>query len=104
MNTAVVNIKTDPKVKAQAQKVAEDLGFSLSALVNAYLRELIQKREVRFALPEIPNASTRKALKESERDRKLGYVSPAFSNVDEVMAWLENPKSKYINGKSVSES
>ena len=37
MKTAMLNIKIDPRVKKDAVKVAEDLGFSLSAIINASL-------------------------------------------------------------------
>jgi antitoxin component of RelBE/YafQ-DinJ toxin-antitoxin module len=41
MYTAVINVKTHPEIKSQAKKIAEELGFSLSSLVNAYLKQLI---------------------------------------------------------------
>lgn len=72
MNTAVINIKTDPKVKAQAQEVAGELGFSLSALMNGYLRQLVRTRRVDFSLDETPSKYMVKALEESERQRKSG--------------------------------
>lgn len=100
MNTAVVNIKVDPKVKKQAQAVAEKLGFSLSSVINAYLRQLIKTRKVEFSddvrLELTPWA--KKMLKQSEKDVKAGYVSPAFDNVEDSLAWLDDPDAKYQNG------
>ncbi|MBI2613440.1 MAG: type II toxin-antitoxin system RelB/DinJ family antitoxin [Candidatus Levybacteria bacterium] len=55
MNTAVINIKTDPKVKAQAKKIARKLGFSLSSIINAFLKQLIKTRRVTFSLDEEQN-------------------------------------------------
>lgn len=52
MNTAIINIKVDPEVKSKAQKVAAELGLSLSSLINAYLKQLIRTREVLFSLDE----------------------------------------------------
>ncbi len=102
MNTAVVNIKVDPKVKKQAQAVAEKLGFSLSSVINAYLRQLIKTRKVEFSddvrLELTPWA--KKMLKQSEKDVKAGYVSPAFDNVEDSLAWLDDPDAKYQNGHS----
>ena len=57
MNTAVINIKVDPKVKTQAQAIAEKLGFSLSSLINAYLREVIRKKAVNFSLNDLKKTS-----------------------------------------------
>lgn len=49
MNT-VINIKTKKEVKVRAQKVASELGLSLSAIINAYLRQLARNKEVRFSI------------------------------------------------------
>ena len=50
MKTAVINIKTDTEVKANAQKVASELGFSLSSLINGYLRQLVKTKTINFSL------------------------------------------------------
>lgn len=50
MNTAVINIKTDPKLKKQAQNIAAQLGFSLSSLINAYLKQLVRDKTVHYNL------------------------------------------------------
>jgi len=89
MNTAVINIRTDIEVKKKAKKVAGDLGFSLSSLLNAYLKHLIKSKTVHFSLEEKPNAYLRKMLKESAEDIRAGRVSPSFTNADEAMKWLE---------------
>ena len=49
MNTAVINIRTDLGLKSAAQKVAEELGFSISSLVNAYLKQLVKTKTVHFS-------------------------------------------------------
>jgi len=91
MNTAVINIKTNAKVKSQAQKIASDLGFSLSSLINGYLKSLIKTKTVHFSLAEKeePSAYMVKALKESEEDRKAGRYS-SFSSVDKALKYLDN--------------
>lgn len=50
MNDAVVNFKTSKVLKNQAMAVAEDLGFSLSSLLNAYLKNLVKKKAVNYSL------------------------------------------------------
>ena len=103
MNTAVVNIKVDPKVKKQAQAVVEKLGFSLSSVINAYLRQLIKTRKVEFSddvqLKLTPWA--KRLLKRSEKDVKEGFVSPTFSNAKDSLVWLNDPKARYQNGHPV---
>lgn len=96
MNTAVINIKTDAKVKTQAQRIAAQMGFSLSSLINGYLRQLTRTKTVSFTLnSEEPSEYLIQALKESEADKLAGRTSPAFENADDAIAWLENPHRKY---------
>ncbi len=52
INTAVINIKTDAKVKKEAQKIAADLGLSLSGVINGYLKQFIRTKTVLFTLDE----------------------------------------------------
>ena len=98
MSTSVINIRTDAKVKSQAQKIASELGMSLSALLNGFIKQLIRTKRVEFDLvSEKPSEYLIQSLKESEEDIKTGRVSPGFDNVDEAIDWLENKKRKYAN-------
>lgn len=91
MNTTAIYIKTEPKMKAEAQKVARELGFSLSSLVKAWLRQLIKTKTVTFsAEDEIPNEFTRAILKQAEKDYRKGNVSPAFKTGREAVKYLED--------------
>lgn len=75
MNTAIVNVKVDPKIKKQAQTVAQSLGFSLSSLINAYLRQLVRDRKVGFSdirLELTPYA--KRMLKQTQKDFKKGNI------------------------------
>lgn len=90
MNTSAIYIKTDPEVKAEAQRIAKELGFSLSSLMNAWLRKLIQTKRVTFtSYDEYPNEATRKILRQAELNWKKGNHSPAFKTGEEAVAWLE---------------
>ncbi|MBI2616587.1 type II toxin-antitoxin system RelB/DinJ family antitoxin [Candidatus Gottesmanbacteria bacterium] len=90
MNTAVIITKTEPQIKAKAQKIAKELGFSLSSLVNAYLRQLVKTKTVTFTTtPEIPNKKTRAILKQAEKNWKEGKHSPIFKTGKEAVAWLD---------------
>jgi addiction module RelB/DinJ family antitoxin len=77
MNTASLHIKIEPDVKREAQKAAEDLGLSLSAVTKALLKQFIRTKRLSVAgndRPEIPNAYLRKSLAQSEKDIKTGRV------------------------------
>ena len=90
MQTAAIYIKTDPEVKAKAQKVARDLGFSLSSLINGWLKQLVKTKTVTFSsYDEYPNETTRKILRQAEINWKKGKHSPLFKTGEEAVAWLE---------------
>lgn len=88
MNTAVINIRTDLGLKSAAQKVAEELGFSISSLVNAYLKQLVKTKTVHFSEAEEPSDYLIELLKEAEEDRKAGRHH-AFNNSTEALEYLD---------------
>ena len=94
MNTATIFIKTEPKVKEEAKKTAAELGFSLSSILNAFLRQLVKTKTITFSakelgeLDEIPNEYFRNAIKKAREERKQGKVSPIFDNAEDAIAWL----------------
>ncbi len=89
MKTAILNIKIDPKVKREASKVAEDLGFSLSTLVGASLKELIRSKTVSFSLLE-PSDLLKDAIRDTRAMRKAGKNFGPFSSAHEMMKSLES--------------
>lgn len=73
MNSTVINIKTDIKVKKEAQKIAADLGLSLSGAINGFLKQLIRNKAVLFTLNEnVPSDYLLSSIKESQDERKAG--------------------------------
>ena len=89
MKTAVLNIKIDPKVKQEAQKVADKLGFSLSAIVNASLKNLARSKTVSYSLLE-PSPMLKKAIREARKDRTPGKSYGPFDTVEKAMAFLKS--------------
>ena len=88
MNTAVINIRTDAQVKKQAQKVAGELGMSLSGLVNGLLKHVIKTKTVTFTAREDPSPWLIQALKESREDIKAGRVI-SFKTWEEENRYLD---------------
>lgn len=104
MKNASLNIKIDPKVKKEAQKLAEELGLTLTDLINGSLKAMIRRQEVHFSLKEealVPSEYLKRALAESEREIKAGYVSPAFENIEDEIAWLKDPNAKDMHGRPI---
>lgn len=89
MYTAVINIKTELETKKRAQQVASEIGVSLSALINAYLRELVRTKKVQFSLGEEPSPYLIKIMKKAEKNLEAGKASPLFRTGGEAVKWLE---------------
>jgi len=71
MNTVVINIKTDPKVKKEAKKIASDLGLTLSGTINGFLKQLIRDKSIFFTLDESnPSNYLLSSIEESEKERR----------------------------------
>ena len=89
MESAVINIKTNPKVKKQAQKVAADLGLTLSGAINGFLKQLIRSKTLILTLDEsIPSDYLLSSIKTSELERKRGDIH-SFKTNKEALAFLD---------------
>ncbi len=86
----MLNIKTDPKIKQDAQKVAQELGLPLGTIINAYLRELIREKRVLFSSPPIPNQRTQKMLKKIDADIRAGRNTNGPFSYDEAIEYLDS--------------
>jgi len=60
MSQIPITVKIDAKLKKDAQKLAKNLGLSLSAIVENKLREVVNERRVVFEEPLVPNKRTAK--------------------------------------------
>jgi len=89
MNTVVINIKTDPKVKKEAKKIASDLGLTLSGTINGFLKQFIRNKSVFFTLDESnPSDYLLSSIKESKKQKKeKEYYS--FKNNEESLNFLD---------------
>jgi len=90
MNTAVINIKTEPELKYRSQELAKQFGVSLSGLINAYLKQLVRTKKVEFNLEEIPNENLLELLKLAKEEIKKGKVSPQFTTAQDAKEWLSH--------------
>ena len=68
----VINIKTDPELKRRAAKIADELGISISAVVNNELRRFVNEQSVVFEKAEVPNMATRPELRDSKAKIEAG--------------------------------
>ena len=85
MNTrthTIINIKTDKKLKADAKAVADDMGLTLTTVVNSMLKQFVLEREITFSSKVYkPSPYLIKALKAADEEYKSGKVK-TFSSVE----------------------
>ena len=89
MSNKSMNIRMDPEVKEQAQKLFAELGMDMTTAINIFLRQAIRTKSIPFMVTtEIPNATTLAAIEEGKRllkDRK----AKSFNSVAELLDDLE---------------
>lgn len=87
----IVNLKTDKDVKEKAQELASDLGLTLSAVINAYLKQFIRNREVYFSTVPKMTPELENLIGKVERDyRQKANVSPVFGSAEEMDEYLDS--------------
>ncbi len=97
MNKVVVNIKTDPETKQAAQALANNLGLTLSGLINAQLKQLIYQQRLVLDAPHPAQSmgpKLEKELGQVYREIKDGEVSRSHTNLDDFLKDLNNPLSE----------
>lgn len=87
MNT-VISVKIDKDVKESAQEVAKSAGLTLSAIVNAYLRQIAATRRIEIYSPEPMTPKLEKSIAEVEKEISEGKVSDKFDNIDDLLSDL----------------
>jgi addiction module RelB/DinJ family antitoxin len=87
MKTAI-NIKVDKKVKESSQKLAEELGLSLSAVINASLKQFVRTKEVSFSISRKMTPYLERVIAEAEKDLREGNLAGPFT-AKELMAHLK---------------
>ena len=87
-----MSLKIDDDVKKKAAAVAHELGFSLSAIVNANLKQLIATREVHVSLSPKMTPYLEEVIAEAEAEYKAGRTK-TFNSVDELFADFEKDEN-----------
>jgi len=91
MKQIAVTIKIDDQLKADAQKLAKNMGLSLSAIVENKLREVVRERRVVFEEELVPNEKFAKELKEIEADIKAGRnITGTFNSFEGLKEHLDS--------------
>jgi addiction module RelB/DinJ family antitoxin len=89
MQTSMITVKTESQLKAKAQKLADEMGLTLTAVVNRYLRHFVTTKEITFYGEEKPSKYLLGTMKQAKKDLKAGKASPVFDNRKDELRWLE---------------
>jgi addiction module RelB/DinJ family antitoxin len=89
MNAASILIKTDPKIKKQAQKIAGEMGVSLTSVLNRYLKHFVETKTITFsAKDDVYTEYFHEAMKQSEKEVKEGKVI-SFESPANALSYLK---------------
>lgn len=75
-------------MKEQAQRTADELGLSLSAVMKALLKQFIRTKHLSVGISEIPNDYLIRSLKQSEEDIKAGRII-SFKDGSNALSYLD---------------
>ncbi len=90
MEKTLLNIKTDKKLKKEAQMAARELGLPLGTIVNAYLKEFIREKRIIFSVPPVPNKRTQKLLTEIAKDIRNDKKVDGLFTYEEAVQHLDH--------------
>ena len=78
LKTTNLNLRIDPILKEQAERLFEDLGLSTATACNIFIKQAVRQGKIPFEIAtSVPNKTTIAAMRESEdiaRDPRVkGY-------------------------------
>ena len=87
----MINIKADREVKERAQRLAQELGLPLSAIINNYLRQFIRNKEVHFFIEGELKPSVKRRLDRLAKEAREGKnLSPTFYSAKDAIRYLNS--------------
>ena len=83
---AQISLRVDDDVKRGAEQALSDIGLSLSAAINVFLRKVARERRIPFELTaDTPNEETLEAIREVKRMKANPGLGKTYTNVDQMM-------------------
>jgi len=81
--TATVSVRVKPEIKANAERVLDELGLSITDAITMYLQQINLRQAIPFAV-EIPNADTLKVIADADAGidvHKVDSVDDLFREI-----------------------
>lgn len=71
--TATLNLRVDPYIKDQAEKILDEIGMPISTAIDVYLKRIISDRGIPFSLnlPEAPASVDVEQMTAEELESKM---------------------------------
>ena len=88
----IITIKTDKATKKASQKLAKEMGLTLSDLINNYLKQIVTSQYIEI-LPEPMTPKLEKLLQKAETEISKGQVSRPYDNIEDCLKDLHSDKS-----------
>ena len=83
MTKTILNIKTDPKTKAEIQEFAAELGVPVSVIMNAQIKQMLRDRKIVLSTELEPTPYLVKIMEQVEKDLKTGKnITKTFSKTE----------------------
>lgn len=89
MNATSLHVKIETNIKEQAQKTADELGLSLSAVVKVLLKQFVRTRQLSVGLNEEPTEYFKQLMKEANEDVRAGRVT-SFKSGREALDYIDS--------------
>ncbi|MEX0931954.1 MAG: type II toxin-antitoxin system RelB/DinJ family antitoxin [Candidatus Paceibacterota bacterium] len=92
MNThTILNIKTDKKLKAEAQKVASELGVPLSTVLNAFLKQFVRDKEITLSANQYrPTPHLEGIIAQAQKEYEAGDFVGPFKTGEDFITHLKS--------------
>lgn len=86
MTTANINVRTDIELKQAAEALFADLGLTMSAAINMFLKSAVSYEGIPFEIRRhTPNAETRAALAEYDEMKANPAKYKRYASFDDLM-------------------
>ncbi len=88
MQTSMLHVRVDDKIKKEAAETLESMGLSVSDAVRLFLRRVVADRAIPFEI-KAPNAATRAAMAETDeimknRQTRFGKAAELFTDLEKA--------------------
>ena len=83
MESTMINIRVDKKLKSDCERIFSELGFGMTAAITVYLKAVVRNNGMPFAL-EIPNETTLKAFEEVEDISSGKQKAKRYANASDL--------------------